>query len=251
MARWCALAFLVVAAASCLGCKRSKIGSDPPAASETVSPAPPDPPSRDPGVDEIRDGDLFSVTIPSTLRACFAFPASRFDASKCPPGTKTIDPSAFPEKVRPMAIAFFRLGADGGGDFVQLTVSLTLMNHPYQPIPVTAKAWARGLMKSVPKAFPGGTPHGDETRVRVLTAHGLPVARFEYDVDGLSGKWERFDHHVTYGIWSPEGVYTYSLSSVAQDAAAVDATADDMVESVRIAHLAPPVPAGVFDDGTR
>ena len=106
-------------------------------------------------------------------------------------------------------------------------------------------------MKGVPKSFPGGTPRGDESRVRILTAHGVPVARFEYDVDGLSGSMRRFEHHVTYGIWSPEGVYTYSLSSVAQDAAAVDAMADDMVGSVRIAHLAPPVPPGTFDEGKR
>lgn len=251
MARWGALAFLVVATVPSLGCKRSKARSDRPAASETVSPAPPDPPSLDPSVEEMRDGDLFSLAIPASLHACFAFPPARFDASKCPPGSKTVDPSAFPQKVRPIAIVFFRPATDGGGAFAQLTVSMTLMDHAYQPVPAIAKAWAGGLMKGVPKSFPGGTPRGDESRVRILTAHGVPVARFEYDVDGLSGSMRRFEHHVTYGIWSPEGVYTYSLSSVAQDAAAVDAMADDMVGSVRIEHLAPPVPPGTFGEGKR
>lgn len=239
------LALLGIAAASCLDCKRSKAGSAPPAASEAVSPAPPGPPNSDPGVDEIRDGDLFSVTIPSTRRACFAYPAARFDATKCPPGTKTIDESRFPTKARPLAIAFFPLGVDGGGAMAQLTVS---MNHMpdggpvFQPVPFMARAWARGLMKGVPTSFPGGTARGDESRVRLLTAHGVPVARFTYDVDGLSGAWKRYEHHVTYGIWSPEGIYTYALASVAQDADAADAVADEMVASLRIAHLAPPRP---------
>lgn len=236
---------LVVAA--CPGCKRSRAGTDAPAASETVSPAPPGRPSTDPAVDEIRDGDLFSLTIPASLRACFAFPAARFDASKCPPGTKTIDASKFPAKTRPLAIAFFRSGMDGGGTFLQLSVSMTQADHAYQPVPATAKAWARGILKSIPTSFPGGTVRGDESRVRILTAHGLTVARFAYDVDGLSGTYKRFEHDVTYAIWSPEGAYTYSISSVAPAAADADSMADEIVASVRIAHLAPQVPPGLFE----
>jgi hypothetical protein len=245
------LVSLAVVAASCLGCKRSPIGADPPVASETVSPAPPGAPTSDPTLDEIRDGDLFSLTIPASLHACFAFPAVRFDASKCPPGSKPIDRSSFQEKVRPLAIALFRPGTDGGGTLVQLTVSMTQMNHAYTPVPPIARAFARGLLKSVPTSFPGATARGDENRVRILTAHGLPVARFAYDVDGLSGPSKRFEHCVTYAVWSPEGAYTYSLNSLAQDAAAADAMADEMVASVRIAHLAPPVPPGLFDEAAR
>jgi hypothetical protein len=240
------LVFLVAEVALCVGCKRSASGTAPPAASETVSPAPPGPPSSDPTLEEIRDGDLFALTIPASLHACFAFPAARFDASKCPPDSKPIDPSVFPAKVRPVAIALFPLGANSGGTLVQLTVSMTKMNHAYLPIPPTAKAWASGLLDSVSKSFPGATARGDSSRVRILTAHGLPVSRFVYDIDGLSGPTKRFEHCVTYAIYSPEGAYTYALNSVAQDAAAADVMADEMVASVRIAHLAPPVPPGVF-----
>jgi len=69
------------------------------------------------------------------------------------------------------------------------------------------------MMKGVSTSLPGGTPRGDASSVRILTAHGLPVARFEYDVDGLSGAFKRFEHQVVYGIWSPEGVYTYERST--------------------------------------
>jgi hypothetical protein len=83
---------------------------------------------------------------------------------------------------------------------------------------------------------------GRHRATRGLTAHGLPMARIVYDVDGLSGQNARLAHDVTYVVWSPEGAYTYSLNCPSAAAAATDALADDMVASVRLAHLAPAKP---------
>jgi hypothetical protein len=193
-------------------------------------------------VDEIRDGDDYSLAIPARLHACFVFPASMFDADECPPGSKIADPAAFPSKVRLLAIAVFRLGVDSGTGLVQLTVSMNQMGHSYQPFPASARAFADGITRGIPQSFAGATVRGGTADVRLVTANGLPMARFAYDVDGLSPQSRRFAHGVMLAVWSPEGAYTYTLNSRAEDAAAADAMADEMATSVRIAHLAPPAP---------
>ena len=235
-------ALLVGATAAVLaGCHRFEKQPDADTYAPLPSPATPGP--QDPGVLEIRDGFDFAVTVPARAHACVVYPASLFDEAACPKAARahTNPPSGLSEKVRLLAIAILQPGAPGGVP-VQLTVSLDKRDHPYQPEPDGAFAFAEGLMAATRRTQPGATVRGRAPEIRFLTAHGIPVVRMTYDLDGCTGTQERLAHASIYTVMTPQGMYWVALNAPLDEAEVARDLADEMVGSLRVSKLAPPLP---------
>ncbi|HEY6463024.1 MAG TPA: hypothetical protein VIY73_22800 [Polyangiaceae bacterium] len=235
-------ALLLGAAVAFLGgCHRPEQKPEADAYVPMASPARPGPP--DPSVLEIRDGFDFAVTIPARAHACVVYPASLFDEAACPKAARAHSgvPAGLSEKVRLLAVAILQPGGAGGA--VQLTVSLQRRDSPpYQPEPAGAYAFADGLMAAIGRTSPDATVRGGAPEIRLLTAHGLPVVRMTYDLDGCTGKQKDLAHMSSYGVMTPQGWYVFTVNAPVDEAEIARALADEMVGTLRVSKLAPRLP---------
>ena len=190
----------------------------------------------------LRDGADFSVAVARGANPCILYPDTMYDATMCPVEARPL-PSAppGPSRSRMVALGLVRFVDKGEPRIGQLTVSLNRMDHPREPTQESAQAFASGMADSITRSVPGATvaPGGPSLRL-VTTEAGLHVARITYDVTRISGDNPRTEHSVSFTVWATDGAYTFALTARQQYADVMDALAEQMAASLRVAHPAPP-----------
>jgi hypothetical protein len=189
----------------------------------------------------IHDGEEYSFSIPRRARICILYPASMFDSATCPPGAKPPD-SVPRDNPRTIAVALVNIHDWGSGKSALLVSALTKRSRPLQPDHGIAEAFAAGMMAEVHKTVPGGRVRPDTRSVDLVTLHRRTLARISFDVDGATGPYELYQHSVSYSVWATEGCYTTAFYTVGSDAAAIDALAEEVAGTIRLAHMAPERP---------
>ncbi len=176
-------------------------------------------------------------------RPCVVFPPALFDAAACPAGSKPVESFPAQEKVRILCIALVRLDDHGTERPAQLTASLTKMRYSFDPpTPDVAGVFGAGMAHRMVETWSGATIEGGTPTVRLVPLNGVTAARISFDVDGAGGAFARFQHMVTFAVWAPEGAYAVAINSELASAAAFDALADELSQTIRLTRHAPPRP---------
>jgi len=233
---------LLAVAAVCLGCR----GPEPlasPSAAQASTPsaiqASPPPASARPVV--VRDGDEYSFSIPPSASPCIEFPAAQFDPVACPPEARPVDPPPVPERMRVLTIGLLRLQDHGVQRRAQFMASLKRMLHPFQPNQRVAEAFARGVVDGALETFRGAPVRGAVPTVLLLSINGLTTARISFDLDGVTGPYESSQHWVCHVVWGDPMAYVFAIMTSSAAAAASDRLADELAQTIRLQHPAPPL----------
>ena len=136
--------------------------------------------------------------------------------------------------------AHARVGeVDDAGHTAPATVVATVTELAGNAEPRDVTAFARGMAEGLVRSKKGATlRRGPEARV--VSVGGVRAARITFDVDHLSD--QGLDHVVSYAAWSDEGDYNLTFMTAPAHAAAVDALADRVATTLRIARPASPPP---------
>jgi hypothetical protein len=202
------------------------------------------PPAAAVDVVTLRDGDAYSVSVARAAAPCILYPESLFDTSLCPAEARPM-PSAPPGSSRSklVALGLVRFVDQEQVLMGQLTVSFNGMSHASEPTQATAVAFGSGMVDSLVKSVPGSAVVGGGPSVRLMTTDsGLHLARISFDLSRIAGDKPKLEHSVSYTAWAADGAYTLSLTTRVGYASMLDALADQMAASIRVAHPAPPVP---------
>lgn len=197
-----------------------------------------------PAVDVVvlRDGDDFSVAVARGASPCILYPENLFDATMCPAELQPMStPPPRPGRSRLVALGVVRFLHETETRAGQLTVTMNRMDHPREPTQASAVAFASGMTDSLVKSVPGVMLSAAGTSTRVMTTDsGLHVARIAYDYSRLGDDRPKYEHSVSFTVWSTDGAYTVSLSCDKQYAVVMDALADQMAASLKVARPAAP-----------
>jgi hypothetical protein len=187
---------------------------------------------------DIRDGNAYSINIPDSAQPCIVYPAGLFDRTNCP---REAQPMAAPPHISPESrvLTLGSVKVDDGGKPVMATLVATVTELRGNTEPRDVHAFARGMAEGLVKNRPGAKLRG-EPQARVVTLSGAHAARITFDVDHLSD--QGLDHVVSYAAWSDAGDYNLTLMAPPAHAATIDALADRIASTLKIAHPARPRP---------
>ncbi len=162
-----------------------------------------------------------------------------FDATNCPAGVKPTESVPGAGNTRVVALGLLTVADRGTQRQAQFMIVFNALTHSSQPDRAVADAYAAGMMNGIPSQAPGGKVRAESRSVRLATRPGDTLARIAFDVDGATGAYERFQHSISYSGWSQRGSYAFTLNTAGPNAAAFDALADEVAQTIRLVHPAP------------
>ncbi|HEX8796395.1 MAG TPA: hypothetical protein VF765_35835 [Polyangiaceae bacterium] len=181
----------------------------------------------------VHDADHFSVTIPDGPRICVLTSDARPDPASCgvSAGQQTLPPPT--DEQRTLAVGAVWI-SKSPATFSSAVVKLSVPRAENQE---SATAYAKGMTDSLVQRMPGAAPR--PPRIDLQDIHGLTAARVTVDVDGLPADSRIVQHLVSYAVGAEEGLYSFTLTCGAADAAAADALAAEIAATMTLAHPAP------------
>jgi hypothetical protein len=197
-----------------------------------------------PAVDVVvlRDGDDFSVAVARAANPCILYPESMFDATMCPVEVQPMSsPPPRPGRSRLIALGLVRFVDQTETRAGQLTVTMNGMDRPREPTQASADAFAASMVSSLLKSVPGASLGSALPSTRLMTTDaGLHVARISFELGRMAEDRPKLEHTVSFTVWSTAGAYTFSLTAERQYATVMDAVAEQMATTLKVAHPAPP-----------
>jgi hypothetical protein len=180
----------------------------------------------------VHDADQFSVTIPDGPRVCVLTSDVRPDPASCgvSAAQQTLPPPSGDQRTLAVGAVWI---AKSPATFASAVVKLSA---PRAENAEAAAAYAKGMTDSLVERMRGAAPR--PPHIDMQDIHGLTAARVVVDVDGLPADERIVQHLVSYAVGADEGLYSFTLTSSAADAAAVDALAAEIAATMTVAHPA-------------
>jgi hypothetical protein len=181
----------------------------------------------------IRDADRFSVTLRDDARPCVVTLDARPDPVACEGFTPAERLPAETSELRTLAVGALRI--EGAAATISSTLEKTATDEG-ATTQASLEAFAGGLASGYAKQVPGASAR--KPQVKLLNVNGLSVGQVRCDLDGVPPKQRVIEHLVSYVVQSADGIYTFSMTTDAANAAATDAFAAEVISTVTIAHPA-------------
>jgi hypothetical protein len=181
------------------------------------------------------DGDLFHATLPDGLRACLARSGQPLDPADCKALTRLPELPAETTDARTFAIGF----AWPSDSLVVVRAMLAKGSNVTPLNREQSVAFAGGAANAAAKQYSGARVRGTPD-VKVVEAGGLPVARIDYDIDGLPRERAFMQHAAAVVVAADDGDYSVCFNASAAHAAEADALADELLPTLAVLHPAKP-----------
>ncbi|MGH7434861.1 MAG: hypothetical protein ACRENE_04235, partial [Polyangiaceae bacterium] len=200
---------------------------------------------------ELRDGEELSIEVPDGVETCLAYPPN---AGAAAAACKSVDATILATVLAPSAGRLVAAGAvrvDGVPAPLRFAVSFAPDSSAVEPTADTAREFAArevALRTSAPAPNEGGTPGAGSVDILavggsppaaaptsgIVTAGGSRCVRATYTLDLRESGHDVPLHFATYGAWSRDGVYTFTVQGDALHAAAADSLADDAARTLML-----------------